>query len=116
MEFSKHYRPSETEAEIIKRWEETDAFSPQPSRTGKTFYIPIPPPNVTGNLHMGHAVFLTLQDIMIRYHRMRGDETIWVPGTDHAAIAAQAVVERKLEAEGKSRREMGREQFMREMW
>jgi valyl-tRNA synthetase len=99
MEFPKHYSPKDFEDSIYKRWESEGKFQPQESRTGKTFYIPIPPPNVTGVLHLGHALTLTLEDIMVRYHRMKGDSTLWVPGTDHAGIATQAKVEQKLASE-----------------
>jgi len=76
----------------------------------------MPPPNVTGKLHMGHAMFATLQDIMVRYNRMRGRPTLWLPGTDHAGIATQMVVEKMLTAEGRDRRTMGREAFEAEVW
>ncbi len=85
-------------------WKEQNVGAPTPSRTGETFYIPIPPPNVTGNLHLGHALTLTLEDIMVRYHRLKGDDTLWVPGTDHAGIATQAQVEKRLEKNGTSRK------------
>ncbi|NDK09124.1 class I tRNA ligase family protein, partial [Candidatus Gracilibacteria bacterium] len=84
--------------------------------TGENFCIPIPPPNVTGRLHLGHSIMLTLQDIMTRYHRMKGDKTVWIPGTDHAGISTQNVVEKKLDKEGKSRVSMGREAFLEECW
>lgn len=94
MEFSKQYSPKEFEHALYTRTEELWLFQPsEKSATGRTFYIPIPPPNVTGNLHIGHALTLTLEDIMVRYHRMRGDSTVWIPGTDHAGIATQARVE-----------------------
>ncbi len=79
MEFPKRYEPKTFEDAIAKRDEEAGHYQPAESRTGKTFYIPIPPPNVTGNLHIGHALTLTLEDIMTRYHRMKGDSTLWVP-------------------------------------
>lgn len=96
MEFPKQYVPKNFEKALAKRWEEEGKFQPKESTTGKTFYIPIPPPNVTGYLHLGHALTLTLEDIMVRYHRMKGDSTLWVPGTDHAGIATQARVEKML--------------------
>ncbi|MCK9272246.1 valine--tRNA ligase [Candidatus Gracilibacteria bacterium] len=86
------------------------------SKTGETFYIPIPPPNVTGRLHLGHSLTLTIEDIMVRYHRLKGDDTLWVPGTDHAGISTQNVVEKKLAKEGISRIELGREKFLEEVW
>lgn len=116
MEFPKQYDPKSFESQIAKRDEDLGYYQPQESRTGKSFYIPIPPPNVTGNLHIGHALTLTIEDIMTRYHRMKGDSTLWVPGTDHAGIATQARVEKKLASEGKTRVEMGREKFLEEVW
>ena len=98
-DFPKQYDPKVAEPQAQKLWEENKIFSPKESSTGKTFYIPMPPPNVTGNLHLGHALTLTLEDIMVRYHRMHGDSTIWIPGTDHAGIATQARVEKKLASE-----------------
>jgi valyl-tRNA synthetase len=116
MEFAKRYDPKTSEPAMYAHWQAIDAFAPKPSTTGKTFYIPIPPPNVNGNLHVGHVAFLTFQDIMTRYHRMLGDETLWLPGTDHASIAAQVFVEKRLVSQGTSRRELGREKFMEKMW
>ena len=116
MEFDKQYRPDTFEADIYTAWESSGAFRPTPSRTGNTFYIPMPPPNITGNLHVGHSLFLTLQDIMTRYHRMRGDETVYVPGTDHASISTQSRVEKKLLSEGIRRDEIGREKFLEHVW
>lgn len=98
-EFPKKYSPSSFENDLYKKWEETGKFKPRESKTGEQFYIPIPPPNVTGVLHLGHALTSTIQDIMVRYHRMKGDETVWIPGTDHAGISTQAKVEQKLAAE-----------------
>ena len=115
-EFSKTYNPHDFESKLYAEWEEKWYFEPRPSTTGKTFYIPIPPPNVTGNLHIGHSVTLTLEDIMTRYHRMCGDETLWVPGTDHAGIATQAKVEQRLAKEGKKRQDMERKEFIDEVW
>ena len=113
-EFSKQYDPKSCEPLVQALWEEKNIGVPMESRTGKTFYIPIPPPNVTGNLHIGHALMLTLEDIMIRYHRMKGDATLWIPGTDHAGISTQAKVESRLEKAGTSRKTIGREAFMKE--
>jgi valyl-tRNA synthetase len=83
---------------------------------GPSFAIVIPPPNVTGVLHIGHALNNTLQDILIRYHRMKGDNTLWVPGTDHAGIATQNVVERQLATEKLTRHDLGREKFIERVW
>jgi valyl-tRNA synthetase len=98
-EFPKKYNPKEFEQKLYQNWENNGLFKPRESRTGEQFYIPIPPPNVTGVLHLGHALTSTLQDIMTRYHRMKGDETVWIPGTDHAGISTQAKVEQKLAIE-----------------
>ena len=95
----KTYRPAEIEARHSQRWEQQGAFRCG-QNSGKPFTIVIPPPNVTGSLHMGHALNNTLQDILIRYHRMKGDDALWQPGTDHAGIATQMVVERQLGAKG----------------
>jgi valyl-tRNA synthetase len=103
------------EPRIYERWEKSGAF--KPSGTGEPYAIVIPPPNVTGVLHMGHALNNTLQDILIRYHRMKGYRTLWQPGTDHAGIATQMVVERQLAQEGNlGRRELGREKFLERVW
>lgn len=113
----KHFDPKSIESKWYPEWEAKGYFKPQPSRTGKTYSIVIPPPNVTGSLHMGHAFQDTIMDILIRYHRMKGDETLWQPGTDHAGIATQMVVERLIEREeGKSRHDLGREKFLERVW
>jgi len=115
----KVYDPTSVEKEIYAQWEASSAFASTPdgSPHDKTFTIVIPPPNVTGALHLGHALNNTLQDILIRYHRMRGFNTLWQPGTDHAGIATQAVVERRIrEQEGKSRHDLGREELVRRIW
>ncbi|HEU4617901.1 MAG TPA: class I tRNA ligase family protein, partial [Gammaproteobacteria bacterium] len=95
---SKGYRPAEVEAHHYRRWEEAGYFAP--TGKGRPYSIVIPPPNVTGTLHMGHAFQHTIMDALIRYHRMLGCDTLWQPGTDHAGIATQMVVERLLNAEG----------------
>ena len=110
------YNPKETEDKWYKFWQENNLFSANPNPSKKPFSIVIPPPNVTGILHMGHALNNTIQDILIRYHRMRGYETLWVPGTDHAGIATQNVVERELAKEGKTRNDLGREKFLERVW
>ncbi|WP_038033729.1 valine--tRNA ligase [Thermopetrobacter sp. TC1] len=111
----KHFDPKTVEQRLYEAWEKAGAF--QPSGKGEPFCIVIPPPNVTGSLHMGHALNNTLQDILVRFERMRGKDVLWQPGTDHAGIATQMVVERKLAAEGKPTRwEMGREKFLEEVW
>jgi valyl-tRNA synthetase len=110
----KTYDPQATEQRIYSWWESNGYFKPRPSINPDRapFVISMPPPNVTGALHMGHALTATMEDLMIRYHRMLGDETLWVPGEDHAALATQAVVERQLAKEGTSRYELGREAFV----
>ncbi|KAK9917842.1 hypothetical protein WJX75_008794 [Coccomyxa subellipsoidea] len=104
------------EQEIYDRWERDGCFQPASSGTGKPFTISMPPPNVTGRLHMGHAMFVTLQDIMVRFNRMRGRPTLWLPGTDHAGIATQMVVEKMLAEEGLSRQGLGRAAFEERVW
>lgn len=114
--FSKKYEPENFEKEVYKMWESSGDFSPKPSTTWKSFYIPIPPPNVTWVLHLWHALTLTLEDIMVRYHRMVWDETLWVPWTDHAWIATQARVEKMLAEKGVTKFQLGREKFLDEVW
>ena len=110
------YDAKATEERIYKFWEENECFKADSKSPKKPFSIVIPPPNVTGVLHMGHAIDETLQDILVRYHRMSGYETLWVPGTDHAGIATQNVVEKQLRAEGTNRHELGREKFLARTW
>ncbi len=115
----KTYQPSEVEGRIYDTWERAGAFrAGRPERAGaKPYCIVIPPPNVTGSLHMGHALNNTLQDVLCRYQRMRGRDVLWQPGTDHAGIATQMVVERQLmERQEKGRRELGREEFLKRVW
>ena len=113
------YDPKETEARWYDYWLEHDLFKPESHpQHGKRdpFVITMPPPNVTGGLHNGHTLFVTLEDIMIRWHRMLGDPSLWVPGRDHAGIAGQLVVERSLREKGLSRHDLGREKFLDQMW
>jgi len=110
----KTYDPREIERALYEQWERDGHFAP--AGTGDPFCIMIPPPNVTGNLHMGHAFQETIMDALTRYHRMRGDNTLWQAGTDHAGIATQMVVERQLEAEGRTRHDLGREAFIERVW
>jgi valyl-tRNA synthetase len=115
----KTYQPGEIEDRIYRAWEEARAFeSGRPERKGAEAYsIVIPPPNVTGSLHMGHALNNTLQDLLVRFERMRGKDVLWQPGTDHAGIATQMVVERQLmERQEPGRRDMGREAFVKRIW
>jgi valyl-tRNA synthetase len=117
MELSKRYKPAEVEAKNYRFWEEGNFFRAAVGVVDSDrFSVVIPPPNVTGRLHMGHALNNTLQDIVIRYHRMRGDATCWFPGTDHAGIATQNVVEKALAEEGISRHDLGREAFVDRVW
>ena len=110
------YDPKETEDSIYKFWEEGEFFKADAKSQKPPYSIVIPPPNVTGVLHMGHALDETLQDILTRYHRMAGYETLWLPGTDHAGIATQNVVEKMLREKGLSRYDLGREKFLEETW
>ena len=113
----KNFRPEQAEERLYTVWEDSGAFKGGTRPGEDTFCIVIPPPNVTGSLHMGHALNNTIQDILIRFERMRGKDVLWQPGTDHAGIATQMVVERKLAADGKpSRRDMGREAFVKRVW
>ena len=115
-ELAKAYNPKEVEDRIYKMWEEARYFHAEPKTGKKPYSIVIPPPNITGILHMGHALNNTIQDILIRFKRMQGYETEWMPGTDHAGIATQNVVERKLAKDGIKRQDMGREKFVEEVW
>src|SRR5215207_3000945 len=115
----KNYQPADIESRMSAIWEESGAFKAgRPERKDAApFTIVIPPPNVTGSLHMGHALNNTLQDILCRFERMRGRDVLWQPGTDHAGIATQMVVERQLAARGKpDRRTLGREEFLKRVW
>ena len=111
----KTYNPQAIEQTWYQHWESKKYFSPQ-GDSDSAFCIMIPPPNVTGSLHMGHGFNNAIMDTLIRYHRMKGDKTLWQPGSDHAGIATQMVVERQLEAEGKSRHDLGREKFIDRIW
>lgn len=110
----KAYDPKSIEQNLYKTWEENDYFSPKGG--DDSYCIMIPPPNVTGSLHMGHAFQHTIMDALTRYHRMKGDNTLWQPGSDHAGIATQMVVERLLDKEGKSRHDLGRDAFIDKIW
>src|SRR6187397_3082736 len=119
MTIDKTYQHSDVEGRIYRTWEEAGAFrAGRPERAAAAPYsIVIPPPNVTGSLHMGHALNNTLQDILCRFERMRGKDVLWQPGTDHAGIATQMIVERQLaERQQPGRREMGREKFLERVW
>jgi len=119
MEIPKTYDPKQAEESHYSRWEREGCFAPEVNRdaSAPVYTIVIPPPNVTGSLHMGHALQHTIMDVLTRYHRMRGFRTLWLPGTDHAGISTQIMVERQLrKEEGKSRHDLGREEFIRRVW
>ena len=116
---AKTFDPRAVEARILRMWEEGGYFGASANAVeegGDPYVIVIPPPNVTAVLHMGHGLNNTIQDVLIRWRRMQGRATLWVPGTDHAGIATQNVVERRLGAEGKTRHDLGREAFVRKVW
>ena len=113
---AKAYDPRLVEAGVYDRWDEAGYFQPRERPDRKPFVVVMPPPNVTGELHIGHALFVTVEDIMIRWHRMLGDPTLWIPGADHAGIAGQWVVERLLAQEGLTRHDLGREKFVARVW
>jgi valyl-tRNA synthetase len=110
------YDPSLTENKWQTAWEAQNVFQADPNQDGDPYCVVIPPPNVTGSLHMGHAFESALIDTLVRYHRMRGDNTLWLPGTDHASIAVQTILERQLKAEGQTRYDLGREKFLERAW
>ncbi len=116
MELAKSFDPHEVERRWYSLWESRGYFAHAGDGSARPYCIQLPPPNITGTLHMGHAFQQTLMDALIRYHRMRGFNTNWVVGTDHAGIATQIVVERQLEAEGKTRHDLGREAFVKRVW
>ena len=116
MAIDKEYLPGVVEARWIRRWAEADLFRGDPEAGKEPFCMVIPPPNVTGNLHIGHVLVYTLHDIVARWRRMQGHDVLWLPGTDHAGIATQMVVERALKNEGVSRLEIGREAFEQRVW
>ena len=115
-ELAKSFEPHNIEARWTQRWEELGVFAPTLDAAKPSFCVQLPPPNVTGTLHMGHAFNQTVMDTLVRYHRMQGDNTLWVPGMDHAGIATQIVVERQLQAQGISRHDLGREAFVQKVW
>lgn len=115
-ELAKVYDPKEIAPKWIDIWFSSDIFAPNLNRGKEVFSIVLPPPNVTGNLHIGHALGFTLDDVVVRYKRMKGFVTLWVPGTDHAGIATQNVVEKELAKEGVSRYDLGRERFLEKVW
>lgn len=112
----KSFDPKTAEPRLYQAWEQSGAFKPKMDTASEAYSIVIPPPNVTGSLHMGHALNNTLQDILVRFERMRGKDVLWQPGTDHAGIATQMVVERKLAAQGLARKDMSRDEFLAHVW
>ncbi len=116
MELAKAFEPQDIESRWYQKWESAGHFKPSGVAGRPAYCIMLPPPNVTGTLHMGHAFQHTLMDALIRLHRMQGDNTLWQPGTDHAGIATQIVVERQLDAQGISRHDLGREKFLEKVW
>ena len=109
--------PTQVESQIYQMWLDSDCFKAEPDPGKKPYSIVMPPPNVTGQLHMGHALDSTLQDILTRYKRMEGYSALWLPGTDHAGIATQIKVEEELRVkEGKTRYDLGREKFLERVW
>ena len=117
LESTTRYDPTEVEARVFAEWIEGGYFHPAAEGTPEeNFSVAIPPPNVTGVLHMGHALNGSMQDALVRMNRMRGRNALWILGTDHAGIATQAVVEKELKKEGKSRHDLGREAFVERVW
>ena len=117
MEMEKTYTPENFQSNIYQKWEKEGFFKPNYDSSKESFSIALPPPNVTGSLHMGHAFQQTIMDTLIRFHRMKGDNTLWQCGTDHAGIATQMVVERKLaKEENLTRHDLGRENFIDRVW
>ena len=112
----KTYNPADVEGRLYDKWEKSGTFAADPASSAAPYVIMMPPPNVTGSLHMGHALTFTLQDILVRYNRMQGKDTLWQPGTDHAGIATQMVVERQLGEQNVTRHDLGREKFVEKVW
>ena len=113
---AKIYASCDVEDRIYRLWEENEAFRPEVNPEGEPYCIIMPPPNITGKLHMGHAIFVAIQDLFARYYRMRGRAVLWLPGTDHASIATQNVVEKEIKKEGLTRHDLGREAFLERVW
>ena len=115
-EMQKTYDPSSVEERLYRHWEESGAFHQEPDPSRKPFTIVMPPPNITGQLHMGHALDNMMQDVLTRYHRMLGDNTLWLPGTDHASIATEVKLVEQLAEEGKTKADISREEFLERAW
>ncbi|MFA5008822.1 MAG: class I tRNA ligase family protein, partial [Candidatus Omnitrophota bacterium] len=116
MDIAPRYNPKEVEEKILKEWLEGNLFSAKVDKSKKPFSIVIPPPNITGILHMGHALNDTIQDVLVRFKKMQGYEALWMPGTDHAGIATQNVVERDLAKQNLKKEDIGREEFLKRLW
>ncbi|MFC1651615.1 valine--tRNA ligase [Patescibacteria group bacterium] len=116
MKLEKTYNAKKYEQKIYESWEKGGFFKPEINPKGKPFGVVIPPPNITGELHLGHALCNTIKDIVLRYRRMNGEKVLYVPGTDHAGIATQTVIEKELKEEGKTRHDLGREKFVKQVW
>ena len=115
-ELEKQYNPKNVEDRLYKSWLDKKYFHAKREADKETYTIVIPPPNITGQLHMGHALDNTLQDILIRYHRMAGYDTLWLPGTDHASIATEAKIVEAMKKEGLTKEDLGREKFLERAW
>src|SRR3954447_18446102 len=115
-EMPRVYDPASVEAPTYARWEQSGAFSPKVDGDSDPYTVIMPPPNLTGELHLGHAMMDTVEDILIRWRRMQGRDTLWLPGVDHAAIAVHTLIERQLAAQGVNRRDIGREKFLEKTW
>ena len=110
------YNPGDFEDELYEKWEKSGYFKPSEDKNKETYCIMMPPPNVTGKLHMGHALDGTIQDVLIRHKRMKGYSTLWLPGSDHSAISTEMKVVQKLAKEGLTKKDIGREKFLEETW
>ena len=115
-ELNEKYNPKDFDERLYQDWEEKGYFKPSMDKTKEAYSIMMPPPNVTGKLHMGHALDTTIQDFLIRYKRMQGFNTLWLPGTDHAAISTEMKVVQKLREKGKKKSDLTREEFLKEAW
>src|SRR6476620_6436276 len=115
-EMPRAYDPAAVEGVTYKRWEDSGAFTAQVDPNREPYTVIMPPPNLTCELHLGHAMMDTVEDILVRWRRMQGRETLWLPGVDHAAIAVHTLIERQLAAEGKNRRDIGRQAFLDKTW
>ena len=116
MAMEKAFDSQTAEARWRETWESSGHFQSDPNSAAEPYTIMMPPPNVTGTLHMGHGLTFTLQDVLIRYNRMRGKDTLWQPGTDHAGIAVQAIIDRKLDEEGLTKHDISRDEFLERAW